>query len=146
MAGSGTSMRGRRSLGCLLVDVLKPLAFLPLPVDPTHPAHKILSDFWTGTTGNIAVEFASRGKPSGISKTKSDYYAFILAEQFRDEVIIFIKTKRLKEIAREYYLKGAVKEMGDDKTSLSVLIPIKELSKFAYNDRATDSVKENKRA
>jgi len=107
---------------------------------------EVKRDFWTGTTGNIAVEFASRGKPSGISKTKSDYYAFILAEQFRDEVIIFIKTKRLKEIAREYYLKGSVKEMGDDKTSLSVLIPIKELSKFAYNDRATDSVKENKRA
>ena len=107
---------------------------------------EVKRDFWTGTTGNIAVEFESRGKPSGISKTKSDYYAFVLAEQYRDEVIIIIKTKRLKEIAREYYLKGAVKEMGDDKTSLSVLIPIKELSKFAYNDRATDSVKENKRA
>ena len=107
---------------------------------------EVKRDFWTGTTGNIAVEFASRGKPSGISKTKSDYYAFILAEQFKDEVIIFIKTKRLKEIAREYYIKASVKEMGDDKTSLSVLIPIKELSKFAYNDRATDSVKENKRA
>ena len=99
---------------------------------------EVKRDFWTGTTGNIAVEFESRGKPSGISKTKSDYYAFVLAEQFRDEVIIIIKTSRLKEIAREYYLKGRVKEMGDDKTSLSVLIPIKDLSNFAY-DRATDS-------
>mgnify|MGYP003636664967 FL=1 len=49
---------------------------------------EVKRDFWTGTTGNIAVEFESRGKPSGISKTKSDYYAFVLAEQFRDEVII----------------------------------------------------------
>ena len=104
---------------------------------------EVKRDFWTGTTGNIAVEFESRGKPSGISKTKSDYYAFVLAEQFRDEVIIIIKTSRLKEIAREYYLKGCVKEMGDDKTSLSVLIPIKDLSNFAYNDRATDTDKEN---
>tara|TARA_R110000787_G_scaffold6251_2_gene22130 strand:+ start:1250 stop:1657 length:408 start_codon:yes stop_codon:yes gene_type:complete len=104
---------------------------------------EVKRDFWTGTTGNIAVEFESRGKPSGISKTKSDYYAFVLAEQFRDEVIIIIKTSRLKEIAREYYLKGCVKEMGDDKTSLSVLIPIKHLSNFAYNDRATDTDKEN---
>ena len=99
---------------------------------------EVKRDFWTGTTGNIAVEFESRGKPSGISKTKSDYYAFVLAQEFRDEVIIIIKTSRLKEIAREYYLKGHVKEMGDDKTSLSVLIPIKDLSNFAY-DRATDS-------
>ena len=102
---------------------------------------EVKRDFWTGTSGNIAVEFESRGKPSGISKTKSDYYAFILAEEFRDEVIIFIKTKRLKEIAREYYLNGSVQKMGDKKSSVSVLIPIKELSKFAYNDRATDSVK-----
>jgi len=100
---------------------------------------EVKRDFWTGTTGNIAVEFESRGKPSGIAKTKSDYYAFVLAEQFRDEVIIIIKTSRLKQIAREYYLKGRVKEMGDDKTSLSVLIPIKDLSNFAYNDRATDT-------
>ena len=99
---------------------------------------EVKRDFWTGTTGNIAVEFESRGKPSGISKTKSDYYAFVLAQEFRDEVIIIIKTSRLKEIAREYDLKGRVKEMGDDKTSLSVLIPIKDLSNFAY-DRATDS-------
>ena len=100
---------------------------------------EVKRDFWTGTTGNIAVEFESRGKPSGISKTKSDYYAFVLAQEFRDEVIIIIKTSRLKQIAREYYLKGRVKEMGDDKTSLSVLIPIKDLSNFAYNDRATDT-------
>ena len=53
---------------------------------------EVKRDFWTGTTGNIAVEFESRGKPSGISKTKSDYYAFVLAEQYRDEVIIIIKT------------------------------------------------------
>ena len=59
---------------------------------------EVKRDFWTGTTGNIAVEFESRGKASGISKTKSDYYAFVLAEQFRDEVIIIIKTSRLKEI------------------------------------------------
>jgi len=100
---------------------------------------EVKRDFWTGKTGNIAVEFESRNKPSGIAKTKSDYYAFILSEEFRDEVIIIIKTKRLKEIAREYFLKGSVKKMGDDKSSLAVLIPIKELSNFAYNDRAANS-------
>ena len=30
---------------------------------------EVKRDFWTGTTGNIAVEFESRNKPSGISKT-----------------------------------------------------------------------------
>ena len=104
---------------------------------------EVKRDFWTGKTGNIAVEFESRNKPSGIAKTKSDYYAFILGEEFKDEVIIIIKTKRLKEIAREYFLKGCVKKMGDDKSSLAVLIPIKELSNFPYNDRAANPNQED---
>ena len=33
--------------------------------------------------------------------------------------------------------------MGDDKSSLAVLIPIKELSNFAYNDRAANSNQED---
>ena len=30
---------------------------------------EVKRDFWTGKTGNIAVEFESRNKPSGIAKT-----------------------------------------------------------------------------
>jgi len=104
---------------------------------------EVKRDFWTGRSGNIAIEFESRGKPSGIAKTKSDYYVFILAEEYRDELIIIMKTERLKAVAREYYLKGCVKEMGDDNSSLAILIPLKDLSKFAYNDRATDSEEED---
>jgi len=37
-------------------------------------------------------------------------------------------------VAREYAKKGSIKEMGDDNTSMAVLIPIKEISKFANYD------------
>ena len=38
-----------------------------------------------------------------------------------------IEANKLKEIARIYYKKGSIKQMGDDNTSKAVLIPLKEL-------------------
>ena len=40
------------------------------------------------------------------------------------------ETQILKEVSREYFKKGNVKAMGDNNTSMSVLIPIKEISNF----------------
>jgi hypothetical protein len=88
---------------------------------------EVKRDFWIGRTGNIAVEFESRGKPSGITTSEADYWAFVLAQEYNDEVIVFIKAERLKRIAREFYKKGSVKDMGDNNTSKAVLFPISEI-------------------
>ena len=79
-------------------------------------------------TGNLAIEYKSRGKPSGIATTKSEYWAFILDANGFTEGIIFIPTEKLKILARRY-LKTNTVFGGDDNTSEMVLVPIEEFVK-----------------
>jgi hypothetical protein len=84
---------------------------------------EVKRDFLALKTGNIYVEYESRGKSSGLSKTKANWYAFVLSEQ----LVIFIETEKLKHICRT---KGEIKFGGDNNTSKGIVLPIKEL----YNE------------
>lgn len=97
--------------------------------------HKILHsekievkrDSWIYRSGNIAIEFESRGKASGIAKSTATWWAIIFSGKYKDKYILMIEANKLKEIARIYYKKGNIKQMGDNNTSKAVLIPLKEL-------------------
>ena len=91
---------------------------------------EVKRDSWVYKSGNIAIEYESRGKPSGIAKSEADYWSFIFSGGYEDEIIIIIKSSRLKIICREYYKKGKVKSMGDNNTSKAVLIQITEILKY----------------
>jgi len=80
-------------------------------------------DFKAMETGNLFIEYESRGKPSGISTTHADYYSFSLSET----VHIFIETKELKEICRKFI--GTTKDVkgGDSNTSRGILLPIQKI-------------------
>ena len=91
---------------------------------------EVKRDSWVYKSGNIAIEYESRGKPSGIAKSEADYWSFIFSGGYEDEIIVIIKSSRLKIICREYYKKGKVKSMGDNNTSKAVLIPITEILKY----------------
>jgi hypothetical protein len=91
---------------------------------------EVKTDSWIYKSGNIAIEYESRNKPSGISKSEADYWAIIFSGDYKDEIILIIKSNRLKDICREYYKKGNIKTMGDNNTSKAVLIPIKEILKW----------------
>ena len=95
---------------------------------------EVKRDSWVGRTGNIAIEFKSRNKASGIMTTQADYWVFIFSKEYQDKVMLIVETQRLKEVTREYAIKGSIKEMRDDNTSMAVLIPIKEISNFAIHD------------
>jgi hypothetical protein len=95
---------------------------------------EVKRDSWVGRSGNIAIEFKSRNKPSGIVTTEADYWVFVFSREYEDKVILIVETQKLKNVAREYAKKGSIKEMGDDNTSMAVLIPIKEISNFAVYD------------
>ena len=73
-------------------------------------------------TGNIFVEYESRGKPSGISASEADYWCFVVEETF-----ILLTAQRLKEIVEP--LKGTDKERrgGDNNTSVGVLLRIADI-------------------
>lgn len=73
-------------------------------------------------TGNVYVEYYSRGKRSGLSTSESDYYCFAFGDTFH-----FIETKQLKERCRKYIGTNRDKNGGDNNTSKGILLPIKEL-------------------
>jgi hypothetical protein len=73
-------------------------------------------------TGNVYVEYFSRGKASGISKSTSDYYCFCFGETFH-----IIETLTLKERCRKYLKTFRDKTGGDNNTSLGILLPLTEL-------------------
>jgi hypothetical protein len=91
---------------------------------------EVKRDSWIYKSGNIAIEYESRNKPSGIAKSQADYWAIIFSGDYKDEIILIIKANRLKEICREYYKKGNIKTMGDNNTSKAILIPITEILKW----------------
>lgn len=74
-------------------------------------------------TGNVFIEYESRGKPSGIATTEADYWAIRTSE----DTFVTVSTKKLKEIARRYI--GTKRDIrgGDNNSSLGVLLPRHEL-------------------
>jgi hypothetical protein len=86
---------------------------------------EIKTDLIAHKTGNVAIEFEYRNKPSGISKTNADYYAFIFPNAQVGTMITLIETNELKAFARKYYAdKKNIKCVGDDKAAKVILIPL----------------------
>ena len=83
-------------------------------------------DLWK-KTGNIAIEYKSRGKPSGISTTQAEQWVQVLSSKGKPLCYIGMETAILKKLARHYYDKGKTIRGGDDNTSELVLIPLQEL-------------------
>lgn len=78
-------------------------------------------------TGNIFIEYMSRGKSSGISTTEADYWIYKIDNT---GVSIILDVIQLKEKLRTYYKNGIyLKNGGDDDTSKGFLIPISEIIK-----------------
>ena len=79
-------------------------------------------------TGNLAVEFRYRGRPSGIQTTKSDEYFFVVVEDDGSIRYRFnIPTARLRKIAHGRYKRGYTTTGGQNNQSEMVLIPIVSL-------------------
>lgn len=87
---------------------------------------EVKTDRMAHITGNVAVEYRYRGRPSGIATTEADYWAFLLYDM---TTIIMIPTDKLKDIAREKFMKDQVTLGGDENASEMILIPIEELTK-----------------
>ena len=79
--------------------------------------------FKCGITGNVFVEYESRGKPSGLGTSLADFWAFILDGQR----VVIVPTEHLKRVAMVYYNQNKVVTGGDSNTSKGVLVPVKEL-------------------
>lgn len=83
---------------------------------------EVKNDLRALVTGNVYVEYMSRGKLSGISTSQADYYCFCFGVSYH-----FIETKELKIRCRKYLGTTRDKIGGDSNTSKGILLPIKEL-------------------
>lgn len=84
---------------------------------------EVKSDLQAKSTGNVFIEYHSRGKASGIATTESDFYALHIEEG----TYILIETEKLKEICRKY--KNTERDVmgGDNNTSKGILLPLTDL-------------------
>lgn len=89
---------------------------------------EVKRDLKAKTTGNLYIEYESRGKPSGISRSEADYWCFAFENLF-----IFIETTKLKEIIEP--MKGSTmdKRGGDKNSSKGILLPLERLTELKNN-------------
>lgn len=83
---------------------------------------EVKTDFKAKTTGNLFIEFKSRGKDSGISTTQADYWCFKVEDLF-----LLIETERLRVLVEPLKGTDAERMGGDNNTSIGVLLPLNTL-------------------
>ena len=77
-------------------------------------------------SGNIAIEYEYRGKPSGIATTQAPYWFHVLEIEGKEFCTLMLKTDILKKLIK--VAKNTRTVMGgDDKQSKLVLLPIKDI-------------------
>lgn len=84
-------------------------------------------DFKAHKTGNVYVEFESRGKPSGIRRTEAEHWAFVYGPNELDLRVVVISAKRLKALAEAAIAEDRWKPGGDSNTSKGAIIPLEGL-------------------
>ena len=89
----------------------------------TNKKVEVKTDYKATQTGNVFIEYFSRGKESGIAISKSDFYCFVTS----NENITFIETKKLKKLCRKYLDTNRDVKGGDNNTSCGILLPLIEI-------------------
>jgi phosphoglucomutase len=85
---------------------------------------EVKTDRLAAKTGNLAIEFKYKGKPSGILTTKADEWFFVVLEEDGSIRYRFnVPTARLKKIAHGRYKRGYTATGGQDNQSEMVLVP-----------------------
>ena len=78
-------------------------------------------------TGNVFIEFEDAGKPSGISITKANFYAFCLFKPERNRQIwVLIPTTILKKLMKKYPIKNG----GDNWEARGHIVPKEDLLNY----------------
>ena len=85
-------------------------------------------DQWA-KTGNMFVEFESRGKPSGISTTHAEHWVVSFYKENNLCFTLTVPIEDMKKIAR----KGKLIEGGDENSSKGMLVNIKDVINFFAN-------------
>lgn len=83
---------------------------------------EVKRDLKAKVTGNLFIEFESRGKPSGLATSEADYWCFALEDCF-----ILICSDRLKKLIEPLKGTDRQKKGGDKNTSVGVLLKVTDI-------------------
>lgn len=86
---------------------------------------EVKNDIMSKDTGNIGIEFSSRGKDSGINKSIAEYWVIKTGNEY-----LSITSNKLKEIIKQKKYKRIVNG-GDNGTSKMYLFSINEFKKHS---------------
>lgn len=82
---------------------------------------------WEGT-GNIFIEYHSRGELSGLAVTTADFWCHELARGDETLCYLLIPTDRLKEVCRRYWKTSAHKRgAGDEDAQRGITLKLRDL-------------------
>jgi len=84
---------------------------------------EVKRDLQAYRTGNIFIEYESRGKPSGISTSEAEWYCYFLS----DNQFVIISSELLKSKCRRFLKTKRDIRGGDSNTSKGILLPLDEL-------------------
>ena len=98
--------------------------------------YEIKADRLSYKTGNVCIEIANCGRPSGITSTTIDYWGYFIIKSDGYDLYL-IPTEELKQMV--YSKQYKVIRGGDGKKSDLMLISIRHLEKFKYNYLPTES-------
>jgi len=86
-------------------------------------------------TGNLFIEISYRGQPSGIRRTKSEYWMHLLEFEGGLYCGLMFPTKTLLNMVKKHYQKNKWRTVmgGDDNQSKGVLVPLADV--FEANNK-----------
>ena len=93
-------------------------------------------DTWK-ETGNMFVEFESRGRASGLAVVQAEHWVVSFYLKGKLCFTLSIPTPIMKKIARKYYDLGRIANGGDNDSSKGVLVPISSVLYFNYDKEQT---------
>lgn len=74
------------------------------------------------TTGNVFIEYMSKGNPSGIDRTQATLWATVIGG-----VVVIVPTQAVKEVVAKEVVAGNVRHMGrGSHPTVGVVIPISD--------------------
>lgn len=84
---------------------------------------EVKNDRLANATGNIFIEYESRGEKSGIATSEAEYYCIVI----HSTRFIIIHKEELKQMCRKYIGTKRDRVGGDNDTSRGILLPLSDL-------------------
>lgn len=98
--------------------------------DEEEATYEVKADRYGLKTGNFCIEYRNRNKPSGILKSKADFYAIYLVDDSKEELYL-IPLSVLKSSLEGNSFKSRL--LGYMKQSTCMMIPVDVFKEYRVN-------------